>query len=77
MTNSNRNLVISNISCNYIFENPITSYVFYNVHLFNIGLSYAPILVSFCVNFACLISNFVSVIDLYLGFNFHIVSEPL
>ena len=42
-----------------------------NVHLFNTGLCYAPILVSFCVNFACFISNFVSVIVLSLGFNFH------
>ena len=39
------------------------------LHLFNID--YAPILVSFGVNFACLISNFVSVIVLSLGFNFH------
>ena len=43
------------------------------VHLFNTGLSYAPISVSFFVNFACLISNFVSVIDVSLGFNFHIL----
>ena len=31
----------------------------------------------FGVNFACLIINFVSVIVLSLGFNFHMVSEPL
>ena len=33
--------------------------------------------VSFGVNFACLISNFVSLIVLSLGLNFHIVSNPL
>ena len=48
-----------------------------NVQLFNIGLSYAPISVSFSVIFSCLISNFESVIDLSLGFNFHMESEPL
>ena len=31
----------------------------------------------FFVNFAWLISNFVSVIVLLLGFNFHMVSDPL
>ena len=43
----------------------------YYVHLFNIGLCYAPYLVSFLWNFACLTSNFVSVIDIQLGLNFH------
>ena len=42
-----------------------------DVHLFNIGLCYAPYSVSFLRNFACLTSNFVSVIDLQLGLNFH------
>ena len=41
------------------------------VHLFNTRLCYAPISVSFCVNLPCLISNFVSVMVLLLGFNFH------
>ena len=41
------------------------------VHLFNIILCYAPYSVSFLWNFACLTSNFVSVIDLQLGLNFH------
>ena len=41
------------------------------VHLFNIDWCYAPISVSFDVNFACVTSNFVSVIVLSLGFNFH------
>ena len=44
------------------------------VHLFNTDLCYAPISVSFDVNFACLIINFVSVIVLSLGFNFHTLS---
>ena len=41
------------------------------IDLFNTYQCYAPISVSFGVNFACLISNFVSVIVLSLGFNFH------
>ena len=41
------------------------------VHLLNTDQCYAPISVSFGVNFACLISNFVSVIFLSLGFNSH------
>ena len=49
--------------------------ILYNLHLFNTGLCYAPISVSFCVNFACLISNFVSVIVLLLGFNFHSILD--
>ena len=37
----------------------------------NTDQCYAPISVSFGVNFTCLISNFESVIVLSLGFNFH------
>ena len=32
---------------------------------------YAPYPVSFLYNFACLTSNFVSVIDMQVGINFH------
>ena len=70
LTNSNRNLMLSNTSCNYIFEKPINSYGLGYVHLFNTWLSYAPISISFFVNFACLIRNFVSVIFIYIGLNF-------
>ena len=45
------------------------------VHLLNTDQCYVPISVFFGVNFACLISNFVSVIVLSAGFNFHMVSE--
>ena len=46
-----------------------------DVHLFNTILCYDPYLVSFLWNFACLTSNFVSVIVLHLGINFHMVWE--